>query len=385
MPRLRIVHVITKLELGGAQQNTLYTVANLNRSVFEPHLISGPGGILDDEASGLNDVSVRFCGELSRPIRPIADYQAYQQLREQLREIKPDIVHTHSSKAGVLGRLAASAEKVPIIIHTYHGFGFHRYQNPGMFKLYVALEREASRRSHHLIFVSKENRKWAADLDLIQNCSDSLIRSGVEIDPLLQAQRSDTFREQLGIPRKGQAVAMIACLKPQKDPLTFVEAADIVTRKMHNAKFLLIGDGEMADAVLKRAAKIRYAHNFVHVGWRRDIPEILANLDLVVLPSLWEGLPRVIPEATIAGVPVIASDIDGNREIIFEGRNGALAETQNPEDFAEKILKALDEEWKVDEDFSRVIQHEFDIREMVRQQESLYLKLAATAELPAKT
>ncbi|MCI0602899.1 glycosyltransferase family 4 protein [bacterium] len=384
MPRLRIVHIITKLELGGAQQNTLYTVANLNHSVFEPHLISGPGGILDDEARELKDVSVRFCGELSRPIRPVADYQAYQQLRQHLKEIRPDIVHTHSSKAGVLGRLAASAEKVPVIIHTYHGFGFHRYQNAGVFKLYVALEREASRRGHHLIFVSKENRKWAEELDLLQNCSDSLIRSGVEIDPLLQAERSDAFREQLGIPKKGQAVAMIACLKPQKDPLTFVEAADIVSRKMHNAKFLLIGDGEMADAVLKRAAKMRYAHNFVHLGWRREIPEILANLDLVVLPSLWEGLPRVIPEATIAGIPVIASDIDGIREIIFDGRNGALAEPQNPQDFAEKILTALDEEWKVDSDLSRVIQHEFDIREMVRQQESLYLKLASTAEITAK-
>ncbi len=376
MSRIRVVHIITMLELGGAQQNTLYTVANLNRSLFEPHLITGPGGVLDDEARGLKDVSVRFCAELSRPIRPVADYQAYQQLRQQLKEIKPDIVHTHSSKAGVLGRLAASAENVPIIIHTYHGFGFHRYQNAGVFKLYVSLEREASRRSHHLIFVSRDNLKWAEELDLLQKCSSSMIRSGVEVDRLLQAKPSEAFREQLGIPRKALAVAMIGCLKPQKDPLTFVEAADIVSRKMPNTRFLLIGDGEMAEAVLRRASKMRYALNFRHLGWRRDIPEILANLNLIVLPSLWEGLPRIIPEAAVAGVPVIASDIDGNREIIFEGRNGALAEPQNAQDFADKMMQALDENWKVDPGLSRQIQHEFDIREMVRQQEALYLKLS---------
>jgi glycosyltransferase involved in cell wall biosynthesis len=377
MGRLRVVHIITKLELGGAQQNTLYTVLNLNRSLFEPHLISGPGGYLDDEALRLNDVSVQFCGELSRPIRPVADYQAYQQLREKLHQLKPDIVHTHSSKAGVLGRLAAAAEKVPVIIHTYHGFGFHRYQNAGVFKLFVSLEREASRRSHHLIFVSRANLKWAEELELIQKCSISVIRSGVEVDRLLQAKPSESLREQLEIPKKGRAVGMIACLKPQKDPLTFVEAADIVSRKMNSVKFLLIGDGDLADAVMRRVGKMRYGYNFKHLGWRREIPEILANLDLVVLPSLWEGLPRIIPEATIAGVPVIASDIDGIREIIFEGRNGALAAPQNAEDFAEKILTALDENWKVDPDLSQEIQHEYDIREMVRQQEALYLKLAS--------
>ena len=377
MSQIKVLHIITKLELGGAQQNTIYTVSNLNRSLFEPHLISGPGGILDDEIRLAKNFPLEFCGELSRSIRPVADYQAYQQLRQQIKALKPDIVHTHSSKAGVLGRLAASAENVPVIIHTYHGFGFHKYQNAGVFKLYVSLEREASRRAHHLIFVSRENLKWAEELDLIQKCSVSMIRSGVEVDRLLQAQPSEEFRERLGIPRKSKAVGMVACLKPQKDPLTFVDAADIVSRKMTNVKFLLVGDGELADAVMKRASKMRYGHNFVHLGWRREIPEILANLDLVVLPSLWEGLPRVIPEATIAGIPVIASNIDGNREIVFEGRNGALAEPQNAQDFAEKIMRALDEKWKVDPELSQQIQHEYDIREMVRQQEALYLKLVS--------
>lgn len=376
MSRLRIVHVITKLELGGAQGNTIYTVSNLNRSLFDVHLIAGPGGLLDDEVQSLKDVTVHFCGDLSRSIRPVADYHAYTRLRQLIKELHPDIVHTHSSKAGVLGRLSAAAEQVPVIIHTYHGFGFHRYQNPGVFRLYVAFEREACRRSHHLIFVSKENQKWAEELDLIQQCSTSLIRSGVEVEPLLKAKRSEELRDEWGVPRNGKAIGMIACLKPQKDPLTFVDAADRASRKFLNSKFLLIGDGELADAVARRAKKMRYPENFLHVGWIRDVPTALASLDLMVLTSLWEGLPRVIPEATIAGVPVIASNIDGNREIIFEGRNGALAEPRNAQDFAEKIVEALKEDWQVDQELSRQIQHDFDIREMVHQQEDLYLELS---------
>lgn len=378
MRRLRVVHVITKLELGGAQQNTLYTVSHLNRSLFDVHLISGPGGMLDEEALALPDVSMKFCGDLSREIRPIADFQAYQGLRDILAEIKPDIVHTHSSKAGVLGRLAAAAVGVPVIVHTYHGFGFHAHQNPGVFRLFVALERESCRRCHHLVFVSHENWKWAEQLDLIQQCSASLIRSGVEVEPFLNARRKNSIREEFEVAGNRKAVGMIACLKPQKDPVTFVEIADLVSRKNRKAKFLLFGDGELADAVMRRAKKMRYPENFQHFGWRRDIPEILANLDLLVLPSLWEGLPRVIPEATIAGTPVVASDIDGNREIIFEGRNGALAEPRNPVDFAEKILQALDEDWSVDPELSRQIQHNFDIRDMVRKQEELYLHLIET-------
>ncbi len=280
--------------------------------------------MLDDEVHELKDVNLKFSSDLSREIRPVADYHAYNQLRDQLKELQPDIVHTHSSKAGILGRLAASALEIPIILHTYHGFGFHRFQNPGVFRLYVALEREACRRSHHLIFVSKENWNWAKELDLIQNCSASLIRSGVEIEPFLQARRSDSFREeQFGISPNEKAIGMIACLKLQKDPVTFVEAADLVTRKNRDVKFLLFGDGELAGAVKRSMEKMKYPRSFQHMGWTRDVPQVLANLDLLVLTSLWEGLPRVIPEAGIAGVPVVASNVDGNREIISDGRNGS--------------------------------------------------------------
>src|SRR5262245_39103529 len=131
MKRLRVVHVIAKLDLGGAELGTLHTVSRLNRTLFEPYLVAGPGGILDDEVGQMSDVPLQFCSELSREPKPLADLDGFQQLREMLRDLKPHIVHTHWSKAGILGRLAAAAEKVPVIIHTYHGLGFHRYQPEG--------------------------------------------------------------------------------------------------------------------------------------------------------------------------------------------------------------------------------------------------------------
>src|SRR5262245_60466487 len=248
MKRLRVAHIITKLDLGGAELSTLYTVRNLNRSLFDPHLIAGPGGILDDEVNKMPDVSLQFCSELSHEPKPRADLDGFQQLREILREMRPQIVHTHWSKAGILGRLAASAEKIPVIIHTYHGFGFHRFQPEGAYRLIVALEREASRRSNHLIFVSNENRKLAEAMDLIGPCSVSLIRNGVEIEPLLQAERTEKFRNEFEIWKRARTVGMISSLRPQKDPFTFVEAAALVVRKEPNVKFLLFGTGELADA-----------------------------------------------------------------------------------------------------------------------------------------
>jgi glycosyltransferase involved in cell wall biosynthesis len=379
MPRLKVVHVVAALGLDSVADTTLYTVTHLNPSLFETALISGPGGMLDEDVMLQKDFSVRFCGDLSRSVRPIADFQAYQRLREIIKELKPDIIHTHSTKAGVLGRLAASAENVSLIVHSYHGFGFHLYQNAGVFRLSVALEKEACRRSRHLIFDSRENASWAEQLGLIQKCSTSLIRRGVEIDTLLKAQRTESFREKHGIPRKAKVIGMIAALKPQRDPLTFVEAADLVSQKNSDVKFLLVGDGELADAVRRRVAKMRYPNSFAHLGWRRDVPEIICNLDLLVAPSLWAGMSRVIAEATIAGVPVVASDVDGTRELVFEGDNGTLAERRNPQDFAEKIQRAIVEDWKVNPDISQQMQHEFDIRAMVHQLETLYVNLAAVS------
>jgi len=375
MAKLRVVHIIPRLDIGAAELGTIYGIEHLNTTTFEPFLISGPGGALEAEILAKKKFPVHICPELSREPRPLADNETFNALRKLIKELKPDLVHTHRQKAGVVGRLAAAAESVRAIVHTYHGFGFHQYAPPGAYTLAVALNREANRRSNYLIFLSFDSQQRADDLDLIQNCGISLIRPGVEIEPMLQAKPSDEFREKYEIAKRTKVVGMISALRPQKDPLTFIEAAALVVAKDPDTKFLLFGDGELANAVRRRAAKKLGAHQFLQVGWTRNVAEVLANLDALVVPSLWEGLPRVVVEATIMGVPVIASDIGGIREIIIEEKNGGLCEPQNAEQFAEKISTALDRRWKVDPELSRQMQYEFDIRETLRQEEDVYIKL----------
>ena len=314
MAPIRVAHVITKLELGGAQGNTLYTVSRLDRSRFEPHLICGRGGMLDSEAQALPAASTTFLDSMEREIHPLTDFHAYRELTALFRKLQPRIVHTHSSKAGILGRLAAAAAGVPVVIHSYHGFGFHRYQNPLSFQIYLQAERIACKRTNHLIFVSRDNWKWAEELGLTAHSSASLIHSGIPVETILNTPRNGNLRREIGVPSNAKLVGMIACLKPQKDPVMYVKAAAGVLKKSPQHHFLLAGDGELRNSVLKEAASLPAGH-FHFLGWRRDIYEILRDLDLLVLTSLGKVCPRH-SEAIVSRVPVVASDIDGNREIL---------------------------------------------------------------------
>jgi glycosyltransferase involved in cell wall biosynthesis len=374
MRPIRVAHVITRLELGGAQSNTLYTVSRLNRERFEPHLIAGSGGMLDEDARKIGAASITFCDSLIREIRPLQDIRAYRELRALFRSLKPDVVHTHSSKAGILARFAADSAGVPVIIHTYHGFGFHRYQNPAIRGAYVAVERAACRHAHHLIFVSQDNWKWADELGLTRGIQASLIRSGIPFAAVTKATRVESFRNSLGVPQDATLIGMIACLKPQKDPVTYIRAASQVLKIRPGTFFLLVGDGELKETVLKEAGTLPAGH-FHFLGWRRDIHEILHDLNLLVLTSLWEGLPRVIPEAIAARVPVVASNIDGNREIVQLTGSGLLAQARDPADFAAKIVHALETGLSVSDQAMSRVRGEFDIDDMIRAQEKLYQSL----------
>ena len=219
---LRVCHVITRLELGGAQENTLYTVTHL-RAPFEAALVCGPGGLLDDEAKSC-DVPVRFVPSLVRPLSPGRDLAALLALVRIFREDRPDIVHTHSSKAGILGRLAARWASVPKVVHTIHGYGFHSRQSFWQRRLFLGLERLAARCTDRFIAVSRANLEEGVRLGLFTADRVSLIRSGVNLPEFRQGARGG-LRRELALKEDVPLVGMVACLKPQKDPMTFVEVA----------------------------------------------------------------------------------------------------------------------------------------------------------------
>lgn len=379
---VRVCHVITRLDLGGAQDNTLYTVSHL-RPPFLPSLLCGPGGILDEEARRLG-VPLWFVPSLQRDIRPQRDLAALLHLARLLREERPDIVHTHSSKAGILGRLAARLAGVPHIVHTIHGYGFHDGQPWPLRRALVGVERLASRVTTRFIAVSRANLEEGIALGLFRRDRVSLIRSGVRLEAFEEAARDparpgarDAVRDELGLPRDTPLVGMIACLKPQKSPLTFVEVAARVAREMPAAAFVLAGDGELRPEVERRARELGLSGRLRLLGWRRDVPRVMASLDVLLHTSLWEGLPRVLPEAIAASVPIVATGVDGARDILRDGETGIVRPPHDVDGLAEGVLRLLGDRNLACGIASRAkaVLPEFDIDGMVRAQERLYLSL----------
>ncbi len=391
MDKITVVHIITKLELGGAQQNTLFTVAHLDRDRYEPVLITGADGILIDEARQLTNVRLFLVPELVREIRPLKDITALFKIARILRTIKRNardlrgnaagtvIVHTHSSKAGILGRWAAWLAGIRCIIHTVHGFSFHLFQPRLTRAVYVFLERITASLTSAYILVSRANMEEGFREKIFTPDKAVLIRSGIDIKEY-QSVHCDRIavRAELGITNGAPVVAMVACFKPQKAPLDFIKTARLVLAEYPLVEFLMVGDGELRSRIEALANELAIADKVHLVGWRTNVPQIMHAIDLLVLTSLWEGLPRVLPQAMAAGVPVVASDVNGSREAIRDGFNGFLMQPHDVQGMARKILYLLTHPEKaraMGRNGAGMVQ-EYDIWKMLRQQEALYARVS---------
>lgn len=382
MDKTTVVHIITKLELGGAQQNTLFTVANLERSKYEPVLISGTEGILVEDAKKLKDVKVYLITELVREIRPFKDVISFLKIRRILKELKKPrsniIVHTHSSKAGILGRWAARVAGINLIIHSVHGFSFNDYQPSFLRAFYIFIERVTSLVTTRFIAVSKANIEKGIAEGIFSKDKAVLIRSGIDIREF-QEVKGDRMKkkEELGADARCPLVAMIACFKTQKSPLDFVKIARIVSDNISEIRFLLVGDGVLRSEIEELIKKLGMDGKILLLGWRNDIPEILSCVDVLVLTSLWEGLPRVFPQAMASGVPVVATEVDGAPEAIKNGINGYLLPPKDINAMAEKVIYLIRHPEKAQEmgEKGKDLVEEFDIWKMLAQQEELCASL----------
>jgi glycosyltransferase involved in cell wall biosynthesis len=376
-----VCHLITQLELGGAQRNTLYTVSHLDRSRFAPHLVAGPGGILDEEAGTLPDAPFTVCPHLVRPVEPGRDLRALAWLVSHLRELRPQLVHTHSSKAGVLGRLAAHLAGVPLVVHTVHGWGFHPFQTAPRRLLFQGAERLVAPMTTRFVTVSRENERQGLELGLLRPGEATLIRSGVELERFRRAEGSGRLRAELGIERSTPLAGMVACLKPQKAPEDFVRVAALVRRQVPEAHFVLAGDGRLRGAVEELVRREGLEGRFHLLGWRADPETVIGDLDALVLTSLHEGLPRVVAEAMAAGRPVVATAVDGTPEAVRHGETGYLVAPRDPEALAARLASILSDPESARRlgEASRRSVGEWDIDLMVRRQEELYEELARAA------
>ena len=388
---IRVAHLVTRLDFGGAQQNTLYTAGHLDPARFDVSVVCGRGGLLDEEALRSSAALPRpfrlfFLPSLVREISLLRDLRAFFQLISWLRRERPHVVHTHSSKAGVLGRLAARAAGVPVIVHTYHGFGFHERQSAVVRGFYTAIERLCVSASDWTLFVSEDNRRWAERLGLARGGPDpgrggrcSILRSGVKLSEL-PARLADRGRkkEELGFSARAPLVVSVGNLKAQKNPEAFVRLAARCLDSFPDARFLFVGDGELRPRVEAQLAASGLGGKVLFPGWRKDTAEILAAADVFVLSSLWEGLPRALVEAMKTGLPCVCYAAGGVRDVLKDGENGFVVEPGDEAALAERVASLLREPARAAEVGRRAaasVGDEFDIDAMVRAQESLYLRL----------
>jgi len=375
----KVFHIITKLELGGAQKVTLMTLERLPRDRYELGLITGPEGILVGWANQIPDLTRFWILNFVREVRPIQDSITLLKLWRLFRRERPDIVHTHSSKAGILGRLAARLAGVPVIFHTYHGFGFNDFQPRLIKTLYIWLERITGRVTNQTVIVSYANAKRAEDSGIVRNNDWILCRDAISLEQFMQPGPRRTKLREWNVPEDRVVAGMVACFKPQKSPLDFVEVAARVLKETDRVHFIMAGDGELRPAIEARIRDLGISSHITLLGWQKDMPEVYRNLDVVVLTSLWEGLPCVFSEAMAAGLPIVATQVDGAREAIIDGDNGFLHGPHDVEGMAKSVLKLVENpalrEAMGSRGKSRV--SEFDIDTSVRALESAYQKWLA--------
>lgn len=341
---MNVVHFITRLIIGGAQENTLLTVEDQFRDYGDKvTLITGPGlgpeGSLEERARR-GGFDFRVLPELHRAIRPWQDWKAYQSLLTMLREIKPDIVHTHSSKAGILGRAAAAKLGIPAV-HTIHGASFHYGQNAIAHELYRLVEKWAARRTARFISVCDAMTDQYVAAGIAPRDKFVTIYSGMEVEPFLSPPRPrEVVRRELGLEPTDVVIGKIGRLFHLKGQEYVIAAAPAVVAQYPNAKFLFVGDGLLRSEFEKYIADLGLTKHFVFTGLVPPdrVPELIHAMDIVVHASLWEGLARVLPQGLIAGKPVISFDIDGAREVIISGETGYLLPSHRPSDHTVDVI-----------------------------------------------
>ncbi len=333
---MRIAHVITRLILGGAQENTVLSCEDLMRVYGDDVLlVTGPplgpeGSLLDRVRAG--GVPTEVIPQLRRAIHPWRDWVSYLRIKRILRRFQPDVVHTHSAKAGILGRAAASALGVPVIVHGVHGAPFHPYQGRLARAFFRACECWAARRCHAFVSVADAMTELMVRAGVDKREKFTTIYSGMEVDPFRNAARHrDRVRRELGYEPQHVVIGKVARLFRLKGHADVIEAAQDVIRAQPNVRFLFVGDGILSERLRGRIAALGLEEHFQFMGLvpPERVPELIGAMDIVVHASLREGLARVLPQALIAGKPAVSYDIDGAREVVLPEVTGLLVPPQD--------------------------------------------------------
>jgi glycosyltransferase involved in cell wall biosynthesis len=342
---------------------------------------TGPEGSLAEEARQ-RGITVRIIPELVRQPSPVKDLKTILKLRSLMTDSlgNPcyDIVHTHSSKAGILGRIAAYWAGIPLIIHTVHGWSFHDHVPVGQRYFYTVSEKLAARFCHQMIAVSSSDIIKGLKHGVGSPGNYVVIRSGIELTRFgISRISAPEIRRSLGISADAVVIGSVTRFSPAKGPLDMVDVFARVHQKNPDVWFVIVGDGPLRKNVEQKIRAAGIAGRTVLTGLRRDIPELMTALDIFVLTSLWEGLPRVLPQAMAIGLPIVCTRAGGSAEAVMHDINGFLVDSGNPEEQADmvnilihnpELRKRMGEE-------GRRRAYEYSATKMVRDIDLLYQRL----------
>lgn len=334
---VRVLHIHTLPVWSGSGINTFLSMKLLPPR-YTAALACAPGGRLEDEvrAAGMTFFPVpAFTG----PLSPVRDALALRQLLHLLRREKFSVVHTHNSKAGFLGRLAAHLAGVPCIVHTIHGFAFHDCESAARRRLFVGCERLAAGWCHALIAISQPMIDWAAQEHIAPGRTIEKIYSGIEVDAFSNALPHPTIRRAADWADTDLVIGFFAKLWAGKGHADALQALALARRTEPRLKLLLIGEGPLEDELRAQAAELKLGDSVCFAGFRADIPALTAACDICILPSYFEGMGRVVLEGMAAGKPVIASRVGGIVELIRDGETGLFITPGRPDELAAALLR----------------------------------------------
>jgi glycosyltransferase involved in cell wall biosynthesis len=345
---VKVAHIITHLAVGGATQTALSMVKNLDPYGYKTYLIAGEGDITiafeGDYSDIAKDLGNRFIpSRMTREISPLKDLICLFELYFLFRKQKFDIVQTHSSKAGILGRIAAFLARVPVVIHTVHGWSFNGYMGKWRRLYFIFLERFCARITHKLIVVTIQD-KLKGLKELIGRADQyQVIRSGINLKKFKDVDFGlvENVRRELKLDSNTICIGTVGRLAKQKDPITFIRAARIIKDALPQAHFILVGGGVLKEAVLELVRELNL-EEYTHLLGPRDDIEILQRLfDVFLLTSLWEGLPRVVLQAIAAKIPIVSTKADGVVEVINHNETGFLADFKDSEALASRVIELV--------------------------------------------
>ncbi|MDY7033014.1 MAG: glycosyltransferase family 4 protein [Thermodesulfobacteriota bacterium] len=388
--KIKNVHIITRLDKGGSAENTLLTTLGLEKDKYDTVLVKGLSlesemgseeklsverGLRQAEVAGVKLISVP---SLMRRINPVADLKALFHIYKILIKERPLIVHTHTSKAGILGRLAALLVGIPIVVHTPHGHVFYGYQGRIQTIFFILIEKLMASITDKIIALTENEKKEHLHFNVAQQDKFTVVPSGVQLRNFFENGQGHLLKEELGIPEEDSIVGTVGRLIEIKGQTFMLDAARLVLNTMPNTTFLFVGNGHLLDSLNEQAFALGIKDKVKFTGWRSDISQYISAMDIFVFPSLNEGMGRVLVEAMAAEKPIVASNIGGIPNLVKDGINGILFPSRDSDAMAEAIIKLLQDRYlaeKMGQEGRKRVYPAFDANTMVRKINGLYEEL----------